>query len=105
MSIVFESFNDDVKLKVWNKAKISSEENEKTGFRKDQCEAWIKFSDYGNRNSNYGWEIDHITPSSKGGGNELSNLRPLHWKNNASRQDGRLVCVIKSDGAKNVDFS
>ena len=37
-------------------------------FRKDQCGAWMKKSEYGNTSSNYGWEIDHIRPKSKGGG-------------------------------------
>jgi hypothetical protein len=45
----------------------------------------IKFSDYGDRNSPYGWEYDHHpTPRSLGGADEVSNLRPLHWRANAS---------------------
>ena len=87
---------------VWAKAQYVSEENEKNGYRKDQCGAWIKGSDYGNRNSLYGWEADHITPTAKGGTDAISNLRPLHWKNNASKSDGRLVCAVKSNGDKNV---
>lgn len=93
--------NEDVK-KVWLKAEWVSSDNEANGFRKDQCGAWIKWSDYGNRNSKYGWEIDHITPVSKGGTDVLSNLRPLHWSNNLSKSDGRLVCAIKSQGNSNV---
>lgn len=49
-------------------------------WRKDHCGAWIGRDHYGNRGSEYGWEIDYIKPLSKGGGNILSNLRPLHWK-------------------------
>ena len=90
---------------VWNKATIISNENEKIGHRQDQCTAWINKNDYGNRDSVYGWEIDHITPQSNGGNDNLSNLRPLHWKNNASRQDGRLTKTIYSDSIKNIDSS
>ena len=58
---------------IWEKAEYIDEKNESNGFRKDQCGAWIKWSDYGNRNSKYGWEIDHIKPASKGGDDVISN--------------------------------
>ncbi|OUL27284.1 hypothetical protein BV378_11705 [Nostoc sp. RF31YmG] len=71
-------------------------------WRKDQCGAWINRYEYGNRNSPYGWEIDHITPVALGGSDVLSNLRPLQWKNNASRQAVRLVCSVISVGNLNM---
>ncbi len=45
----------------------------------------IKYDDYGDRNSVYGWEIDHIKTKANGGGDELSNLRPLQWQENVAR--------------------
>lgn len=96
------SWSEDIKKAVWDKAEKSSAENEKNGFRKDQCGAWIKWSKYGDRKSDYGWEIDHIKTVANGGNDSLSNLRPLHWKNNAVKQDGRLTCPVKSDGTKNT---
>jgi len=88
------SFTDSTIQKVWEKGTIVLGYDPNL-WRKDQCSAWINRTVYGNRNSKYGWEIDHITPVSRGGGDELSNLRPLQWENNAARQDDRLVCVVK----------
>lgn len=96
------AFTEQTIQRVWNKAKFVNDDNEKKGFRKDQCDAWINRNQYGNRKSDWGWEIDHITPESQGGSDELRNLRPLHWENNASKSDGRLSCAVTSDGTKNV---
>jgi len=87
------SFSDDTIQKVWEKGTVVSG-YDKNVWRKDQCGAWIKRDRYGDRDSKYGWEIDHIKPSSDGGGDELSNLRPLQWENNASKQEGRLTCPV-----------
>ncbi|MGJ0636996.1 HNH endonuclease signature motif containing protein [Xenorhabdus bovienii] len=86
---------------VWEKAEVVKHVDSNK-CRKDQCGAWIQFDEHGNRDNDFGWEIDHITPVSKGGSNLLANLRPLQWENNASRSDDRLKAVITSDGNKNV---
>lgn len=53
-------------------------------WRRDAFGHPIRFSDYGDRSSLYGWEQDHILPKALGGSDALDNLRPLHCKNNAS---------------------
>ncbi|KFZ27346.1 MAG: HNH endonuclease [Candidatus Izimaplasma bacterium HR2] len=92
------NFSDSVIDKVWEKGKVISGVNPKVK-RKDKCGGTIAKSAYGDHNSNFGWDIDHIKPSSKGGTNVLSNLQPLHWKNNANKGDGpdnpSSYCVIK----------
>lgn len=82
-------------LKVWQRAPHAGLDNEANGFRKDACGAWMKFSQHGNRDSKYGWEIDHIIPEALGGTDILSNLQPLHWENNVSKGDSsRLKCAV-----------
>ncbi|PIP15317.1 HNH endonuclease [Candidatus Roizmanbacteria bacterium CG23_combo_of_CG06-09_8_20_14_all_35_49] len=88
-------FSDTIVQQVWEKGYIVNG-YDPAYTRKDQCGAWIKRLDYGDRKSQYGWEIDHITPESNGGGDELSNLRPLQWQNNASKQEGKLTCPVRS---------
>lgn len=92
------NFSEETIQKVWEKGQIVINHDPYI-WRKDQCGAWIKRDEYGNRNSQFGWEIDHITCVSKGGSDNLSNLRPLQWKNNATRQDGRLTCPVKAVSA------
>ena len=95
------SFNDNKIQHVWNKGRITPG-NDPNAWRQDQCGAWIGRQFYGNRNSQYGWEIDHITPVERGGTDDLSNLRPLQWGNNADKQSGRLNCPIIAQGVNNV---
>jgi hypothetical protein len=53
-------------------------------WRYDDYGHLIRFADYGDRQSAYGWEIDHIHATMLGGSDSLDNLRPLHCRQNAS---------------------
>ena len=71
-------------LAVWDKGRVIKgyKSNE---WRHDAYGNVIRFADYGNRDSKYGWEIDHITAVADGGSDALSNLRPLQWEANVRR--------------------
>ena len=96
-------FTSDIIEAVWKRA-IPQESNNPDVFRKDYAGAWIKKSEYGNQ-TEYGWEIDHLQPVSKGGDDSLGNLYPLHWKNNRSKGDSypQWKSSVTSSGARNVD--
>ena len=93
--------DDRLIQQVWEKGKIVPG-NDPTILRQDDCGAWIMRTEYGNRRSQYGWEIDHIQPKDNGGSDALSNLRPLQWQNNASKGNSRLGCAVTASGQNNV---
>lgn len=94
---MFNKFDVTTVQVVWNKA-VSVPGFDPNRLRKDACGAWISWEKYGDRSdqNNMGWEIDHVIPVSIGGSDDPSNLMPLHWYNNASKQDGRLTCPVRA---------
>lgn len=79
------SFDNATIEAVWNKARIIPGQDA-AKVRKDSCGATIYRSAYGSTTT-FGWEIDHVKPVAQGGGDELSNLQPLHWENNRHKGD------------------
>ena len=93
--------NETIQL-VWEKG-IVEENYDQNIVRKDACGAWILRNSYGNRNSKFGWEIDHVYPVALGGNNEEKNLRPMQWENNLSKADDypSYTAAIQAEGNEN----
>ena len=51
-------------------------------WRRDFLGKPIKHDEYGNRETEVGWEKHHVISVAKGGSDELENLKPLNWKDN-----------------------
>lgn len=88
--------------------------------RKDACGAWMIRGEYNDRDSIYGWEVDHVYPESKLREldvpqnliDDIDNLRPLNWKNNESKgtdypnyQAKIKADVISSNDGKTEDYN
>jgi len=83
-------------LAVWAKGRIIAGYDPNV-FRKDACGALMEFDKHGDRDEKRGWEIDHVISAANGGSDSLSNLQPLHWKNNAAKGDSsELLCIIRN---------
>ena len=80
------SWQETTKRLVWSKGRIIPNFSPEL-WRWDKCGKVMKYSEHGNRNSEHGWEIDHINPLANGGTDHLDNLQPLNWSSNAEKGD------------------
>jgi 5-methylcytosine-specific restriction endonuclease McrA len=82
----FKNQNEKGKLAVWGKG-TPIQGYDSRMWRRDAYGSAMRYTDHGDTSSVYGWEIDHIKPSSLGGSNQLTNLQPLQWERNRAKSD------------------
>ncbi|MCV6599297.1 MAG: HNH endonuclease [Alphaproteobacteria bacterium] len=70
---------------IWDKGKPIRGKNPDV-WRRDSNGNKIRKPSYGTLGE-YGWEVDHKHPKSKGGSNNIRNLQPLHWEANREKSD------------------
>jgi hypothetical protein len=78
---------EDLKRAAWSRTSPVSGQPNSWEFRKDVLGNLVRYADFGNRHSPFGWELDYIIPSALGGSTDPSNLQALHWKSNAARSE------------------
>lgn len=81
-----QPFDEKTIKAVWRKGEYVEMMHQDV-WRYDSRAGLLKFEDYLNPESEYGWEVDHIKPVSAGGTDDLANLQPLHWKTNREKGD------------------
>jgi len=69
----------------WNSAHKVRGKNPEV-YRKDDYGNLMYRSSYG-KQSDMGWEIDHIHPKAKGGTDSPRNLQALQWEENRKKSD------------------
>jgi hypothetical protein len=78
---------EDLKRACWARTSPVSGQPNAWEFRKDCMGNLVRYADFGNRHSPFGWEIDYIVPRSRGGSSDPENVQVLHWKANAARAE------------------
>ena len=91
---------EDLKRAAW--ARTNPVNNQPYGweFRKDCLGNLIRYSDFGNRQSPFGWELEQ--PGLRAGSPAPENVQALHWKANTGRPEPqmRLVTVAEAEGQR-----
>jgi hypothetical protein len=97
------NFSEEKIQQVWEKAIVVAG-YDSSKYRKDVCDAWMQRDKYAEQ-VGLGWEIDHVYPVSKGGTDDLNNLRPMQWENNRSKADNYpdYTCAVTSIETKNIN--
>lgn len=96
----FRGYAKDVVDRVWQMAEVV-EGNDPAVWRKDEFGAWIHRLDYGNRRSDFGWEVCETLPgSSRTMG--VASLRAMHWQNYLDQVAAASQSRITADGLRNV---
>ena len=103
---------EDIKKAVWAKAPYIDIRHPELG-KYDPCRACIIKEEYGNQDSDFGWQIDHIFPEQKlkDAGvpqnmiDHIDNLRPMHHKNNNKKSDKfpEYTGIVSAIGTTNID--
>lgn len=76
------SWSNEEKMTTWKKGDLIKG-HEPSKWRRDKYGNEMKWDEYGDRKSNYGWGIGQINLISNGIVKNTINLQPLHWRNNS----------------------
>lgn len=81
---------EDLKRAAWSRTSPVNGQSQGWDFRKDCLGNLVRYADYANRHSPFGWELDYI------GSEAVENLRALHWKSAVARRE-KLPGLVTKD--------
>ena len=91
---------EDLKRAAWSRTSPVQGQPNSWDFRKDCCGNLIRYSDFGNRHSPFGWELEAV--GYRASTRDPDNVQALHWKANAGRPEPqlRLMTVAESEAQR-----
>ena len=93
---------EDLKRAAWSKTSPVSGQMNSWEFRKDAMGNLVRYADFGNRHSPFGWELEYIVSRALGGNTDPENLQALHWKAGARgpQTELRLQTVAEAEASR-----
>ena len=95
----YSGYEREIVARVWKFATVVGG-NDPELWRKDEFGAWIQRLEYGNRHSEFGWEICDTSLGRGDGG--LAALRPMQWQNYVDQVAAVTQSKITADGLRNA---
>ena len=92
---------EDLKRAAWGRTTPVSGANS-WEIRKDCLGNLVRYIDFGNRHSPFGWELEFIISRALGGSSDPENLQALHWKAAAVRAEPqlRMLSVAEAEASR-----
>jgi hypothetical protein len=82
--MALQTMLEDLKRAAWGRTSPVAGQPNAWEFRRDCLGHLIRYADFGNRHSPFGWELEVISALA-GAGRGPDNVQALHWKANAAR--------------------
>ena len=86
---------ENLKRAAWSRTSPVGTHANAWEFRKDRLGNMVRYADYGNRKSPFGWELDYVEPKTIGG-SDPDNLQALHWRATAARSENIPAALVAS---------
>ena len=83
---------EDLKRAAWSRTSAVSQANS-WEIRRDCLGNLVRYNDFGNRHSPFGWELDYL-----GAGTDPESLQAMHWKAAAVRARSQMR-MLAADAA------